>query len=75
MMASPFFRRSASCAASIWHFSASAIALGFQAVVVAQEPEQKLPDPARGYQWREAARKIGELSAKEIEQLAGTRSL
>ena len=52
-----------------------AIALGFQAVVVAQEPEQKLPDPARGYQWREAARKIGELSTKEIEQLAGDKIL
>ena len=56
-------------------FLGVAIALGFQAVVVAQEPEQKLPDPARGYQWREAARKIGELSAKEIEQLAGDKIL
>jgi hypothetical protein len=56
-------------------FLGVAIAVGFQAIVVAQEPEQKLPDPARGYQWREAARKIGDLSAKEIERLAADKIL
>jgi hypothetical protein len=56
-------------------FLGMAITVGFQAAVVAQEPEKKLPDPAHGYQWKEAAQKTGELGAKEIEQLARDKIL
>ncbi len=35
------------------------ILLGLRAVAVAQGPEQNLPDPASGYQWRDADLRSG----------------
>jgi hypothetical protein len=48
--------------------------LAFQAGLQAQEEMPKLPDPARGYDWRKAAGKTG-LGPKEIEQLDKDRIL
>ncbi len=47
--------------------------LGLQADVRAQLPKQDIPAPARGYDWREPAKK--RLDAKEIEQLAKDKIL
>ena len=48
--------------------------LAFQTGVKAQQEMPKLPDPARGYDWRKVAGKTG-LSPKEIEQLDKDRIL
>jgi hypothetical protein len=51
------------------------LGLAFPTDLLAQRrPEKDLPDPARGYDWEEAARKEG-LSDKEIEQLARDKVL
>jgi len=52
----------------------SLVLLAFQADIRAQRPERKIPDPARGYDWKEAARKQ-RLDAKQIKQLAKDKIL
>lgn len=52
----------------------SVVLLAFQTDIRAQRPEPKIPDPARGYNWKEAARKQ-KLDAQQIEQLAKDKIL
>ena len=49
------------------------VLLVLQAPVAAQQPEKKAPDPAHGYNWREAGKK--RLNTQEIEQLARDKIL